>query len=246
MTTTARETTRMPGDLPLLATAFLTGLSGSGHCLGMCGGLVAALSLAATRRSGRLFHAGYHLGRLTTYATAGAMAGSLGSVLAQADAASGMMRLALVASDLFLVAVGLGSAGLLPWLSIASLDRLPFGAGIGRLAARLGRHSAALASVPLGALMGFLPCGFLYAVLLSAAQTAIPSTGAAVMLAFGLGTVPALAAFGWLSHLLGNRIKLHLLRLAGAGIAVMGGINFIRHARMLGWDFAAPLGFLCH
>ena len=91
---------------PIYSMAMATGFLGSGHCLGMCGGLISALSISIARRQQNfLFQALYHVGRIFTYSLIGAMVGWLGSVLAYANQFHGLMRMALVGSDCFIIVV---------------------------------------------------------------------------------------------------------------------------------------------
>ena len=97
----------------LIYMAFVTGLLGTGHCIGMCGGLVSALSLSdAGQKGGWLFHLLYNAGRIATYTFIGAVVGWLGSALAYTDQFKVVTRSLLVGSDIFIILVGLGTAGL--------------------------------------------------------------------------------------------------------------------------------------
>ena len=221
---------------PLIALGFTTGLLGAGHCIGMCGGLVGALSLSATgRRGGWSFHILYNAGRLVTYTLIGAMVGWLGSALAYTDRFHTITRTLLVASDLFIILVGFGTAGLFAGLSIARLDFPGPLRAMTKAVQRLRQLPPALAALPLGLLFGFLPCGYLYAVAITAAQSADVTTGALMLLAFGIGTVPALLLFGTATQWLGTRARLWMLRLAGLLVAGMGAVNLFRHLRLMGW-----------
>ena len=91
-----------------------------------------------------------------------------------------------------------------------------------------------LAALPIGLLMGFLPCGFLYAMAITAAQSADPVSGALVMLTFGVGSAPSLFLFGLAAHWLGTRSRLWMMRGAGVMVALMGGWNLFRHLQMMG------------
>ena len=221
---------------PLIYLGFTTGLLGAGHCIGMCGGLVGALSLSATGRPGGWsFHLLYNIGRIVTYTVIGALVGWLGSALAYTDRFREMTLALLLFSDLFIILVGLGTAGLFAGLNAASLDFPgPLRAMSGAVT-RLRRLPAGLAALPLGLLFGFLPCGYLYAVAISAAQSADPLLGAATMLAFGLGTAPALLLFGGAAQWLGTRARVWMLRVAGVAVAGMGVVNLVRHLQMTGW-----------
>jgi len=221
---------------PLIAMGFTTGLLGAGHCIGMCGGLVGALSLSATgRRGGWSFHLLYNAGRLVTYTLIGAMVGWLGSALAYTDRFHTITRTLLVASDLFIILLGFGTAGLFTGLNLARLDFPGPLRAMTKAVQRLRQLPPALAALPLGLLFGFLPCGYLYAVAITAAQSADVSTGALMLLAFGIGTVPALLLFGTATQWLGTRARLWMLRLAGLLVAGMGAVNLFRHLRLMGW-----------
>lgn len=221
---------------PLILMGFTTGLLGAGHCLGMCGGLIGALSLTATGRAGGWsFHLLYNAGRVCTYTLIGALVGWLGSALAYTDRFREATLALLVASDLFIILVGLGTAGLFSGLSVAHLN---FHGPLRTMTAavqRLRQLPPILSALPLGLLFGFLPCGYLYAVAITAAQSADPLLGAATLLAFGLGTAPALLLFGGTAQWFGTRARLWMLRGAGLLVAGMGVINLVRHLRLMGW-----------
>ena len=217
---------------PLITMAFVTGLLGSGHCIGMCGGLVAALSISgAGKQGGVLFHLFYNTGRITTYAAVGWLVGWLGSAFAYANTLAGVTRGLLLGSDLFVIVLGLGSAGLFSRLKF-NFMQLDFPGPVQKitiLVNRLKKLPPVLASLPLGLIMGFLPCGFLYAMVIAAGQSAAPVKGALIMLAFGLGTVPALLLFGSAAHWLTTGKKALMLRWAGIMVALMGTYNLYRH-----------------
>jgi sulfite exporter TauE/SafE len=221
---------------PLILMGFTTGLLGAGHCVGMCGPLIGALSLTATGRPGGWsFHLLYNVGRVATYTLIGACAGWLGSALAYTDRFSTVTHTLLIVSDLFIILVGLGTAGLLAGLNVSRLD---FPGPLRAMTAavqRLRQLPPALAALPLGLLFGFLPCGYFYAVAISAAQGAAPLLGAATLFAFGLGTLPALLLFGGTTQWLGNRSRVWMLRIAGLVVASMGAVNLFRHLSRMGW-----------
>ena len=220
----------------LIYMAFVTGLLGTGHCIGMCGGLVSALSLSeAGRQGGWFFHLLYNLGRISTYTFIGAVVGWLGSALAYTDRFKMVTRSLLIGSDVFVILVGLGTAGLFAWLNVSKLDfRGPMKA-MTLAVAGLRRLPPAISALPLGLLFGFIPCGYLYAVAITAAQSASVATGALMLFAFGLGTAPSLLLFGGAAHWLSGRARTWMLRIAGLVVAGMGVINLIKHMRMMGW-----------
>lgn len=231
---------------PLYSMALVTGFLGSGHCLGMCGGIVAALSLSAPgRQGGVLFHLLYNLGRLTTYTGIGLLVGWLGSLMAYTESFANFTRYLLLGSDLFIIVLGLGTAGALRRLNFMKLEFAAPARAMTGLITSLHRLPAGLAALPLGLLFGFLPCGFVYAMAITAAQTATPFTGGLVMLSFGLGTVPALFAFGSAAHWLGQKARTWMLRGAGLIVALMGLINLIRHLQAFGILPGGSSGCFC-
>jgi sulfite exporter TauE/SafE len=217
---------------PLITMAFLTGLLGSGHCIGMCGGLVAALSLSeAGKQGGIFFQLLYNTGRITTYTGIGWLVGWLGSAFAYANTLAGLTRALLIGSDLFVIVLGLGSAGIFTFLKI-NVMQLEFPGPIRKITgavAELKKLPPALSALPLGLIMGFLPCGFLYAMIIAAGQSAGSANGALMMLFFGLGTLPALFLFGSTAHWLTARMRSIMLRWAGIMVALMGTYNLYRH-----------------
>ena len=220
----------------LIYMAFVTGLLGTGHCIGMCGGLVSALSLSeAGRQGGWFFHLLYNLGRISTYTFIGAVVGWLGSALAYTDRFKMVTRSLLIGSDVFVILVGLGTAGLFAWLNVSKLDFPGPMKAMTLAVAGLRRLPPAIAALPLGLLFGFIPCGYLYAVAITAAQSASVATGALMLFAFGLGTAPSLLLFGGAAHWLSGRARTWMLRIAGLVLAGMGVINLIKHMRMMGW-----------
>jgi sulfite exporter TauE/SafE len=220
----------MSGPLPYMA--FLTGLLGSSHCIGMCGGLVAALSLSGTKKQGNIpFQLLYNAGRITTYTGVGLLVGWLGSAFAYANTMAGITRGLLIASDLIVIILGLGSAGLFGFLGL-NIMQLEFAGSIRgptALSVKLTRLPPALAAFPLGLVMGFLPCGFLYVMVIAAGQSAGAASGALTMFSFGLGTTPALFLFGTTAHWLSRKRRSLMLRWAGVLVALMGAYNLYRH-----------------
>ena len=220
----------------LIYMAFVTGLLGTGHCIGMCGGLVSALSLSeAGRQGGWFFHLLYNLGRISTYTFIGAVVGWLGSALAYTDRFKMVTRSLLIGSDVFVILVGLGTAGLFAWLNVSKLDFPGPMKAVTVAVVGLRRLPPAISALPLGLLFGFIPCGYLYAVAITAAQSASVATGALMLFAFGLGTAPSLLLFGGAAHWLSGRARTWMLRIAGLVVTGMGVINLIKHMRMMGW-----------
>jgi uncharacterized protein len=177
-----------------MGAAFLLGLAGSGHCLAMCGGVTAALGLATARdASGRPRPAlllGCQIGRIVSYSLAGLLfAGALGGVVAFLDVDS--VRKALRA----LAALALLFAALVAFGYLGNSGSR-FGHALWRQLAPLGRRFLPINSLPracaFGMLWGWMPCGFVYSVLLVATLQQSAVRGAMTMAVFGLGTLPGL------------------------------------------------------
>ncbi|MBJ6724117.1 sulfite exporter TauE/SafE family protein [Geomesophilobacter sediminis] len=203
--------------------AFSAGLAGGFHCIGMCGGIVAALSLSDPSRSfkARAFaQLSYNLGRITTYTGLGILCAYVGSALDLARIRSASTWI-FGGANVLVMTVGLSS--LFGWsvLNLSSLE----GHGVRVLAKPLGRllKSASPATAfPLGLVMGFLPCGLVYAPLIVATVSGSPLYGGAVMAALGAGTLPILFLFGTASGALSSRLRQGMFRLAGLAVFLMG------------------------
>ena len=202
----------------------------------MCGGLVGALSLSdAGQKGGWPFHLLYNTGRITTYTSIGGVVGWFGSALAYTDRFRLVTRSLMLGSDIFIILVGLGTAGLFTWLNASKLDFPGPMLFITNAVKGLRHLPPALAALPLGLMFGFLPCGYLYAVAITAAQSASVSTGAFMLLAFGVGTAPSLLLFGGATHWLSGQARAWMLRVAGLAVAIMGAINLFKHLHLMGW-----------
>ncbi|MBN7798046.1 sulfite exporter TauE/SafE family protein [Parahaliea mediterranea] len=193
---------------PTLFAAFSVGLAGAGHCLGMCGGIAAALGLGA---SGKGTVIAYHGGRLLSYTALGAAAGLATGIV---DTAAWTLFLRYLAGTL-LLAMGLYIADW--WRGLAWLERL---------GARLWRPVQGLASrwlpprrprdaVLLGLCWGLMPCGLIYSALALAATRQDPLASGLMMFSFGLGTLPAMLAGS-----LGARQLQSLLRRRGMKLLI--------------------------
>ncbi len=208
-------------EMPVaLFVAFVTGLLGSLHCAGMCGGIVGALTLRAPNGMPHSVPQllpcllSYNVGRIASYAVAGAVAGVLGAqalVMVSLDHAELLGRWI---SALFMIAMGLYVAG---WSYVlVKLERL--GARAWRLIEPVGRRYLPVKgprqALVVGLIWGWLPCGLVYAVLAWALVSGSAAKGAALMLAFGAGTLPMLLVMGVAAKWLGGMLRSTLFRRA--------------------------------
>jgi len=183
--------------LPLLAAAFGAGLLGSAHCLGMCGGISGLFAVGVTVASIKTqlpLAIAYNVGRVLSYAFLGVIVALIGSTAVSATPdLAGPVRLA---GGILIIVVGLQVA--FGWRLLAPVEKI--GAAIWN---RLVPHTKTLIpansvskATGLGLIWGWLPCGLVYSALLLAATTADTISGGLVMVAFGLGTMPAMIATG--------------------------------------------------
>jgi len=207
---------------PLLS-ALILGLLGGGHCLGMCGGLMGALTLAIPpeQRARRLrLLLAYNLGRILSYAAAGLLIGLAGWAVASSPAA----MLLRVLAGLLLIAMGLYLAGW--WSGLTRIEAV--GRHLWRhlqpVASRLMPVSSLPRALLLGAVWGWLPCGLVYSTLLWASSQGSPGESALLMLAFGLGTWPVLLATGMAAERLTALLRRRGVRIAGGLLVILFGI----------------------
>jgi sulfite exporter TauE/SafE len=186
-------------------SAFLLGLFSTVHCIGMCGGIIGALSLSLPveirNHKPRLFIfvTTYNIGRLLSYTLAGLISGAVGTgVLASTgfDQGHAILRYIGVA---MMVAIGIYLAGWLPQLAIIEKIGVP----LWQKLEPIGRKLLPVASLPkalaYGMIWGWLPCGLVYFVLIWALTAGDAFHGALMMLAFGLGTLPTLLTAGFMT-----------------------------------------------
>ncbi len=209
---------------PLLVSALILGLLGGGHCLGMCGGLMGALTLAIPKeqrsRRFRLLLA-YNLGRILSYATAGLLIGLAGWAVANSPAAMFMRVLA----GLLLICMGLYLGRLVerPYPYRKPRAR-PVAAYRSPLPPVCCRCPACPALYCWARRWGWLPCGLVYSTLLWAASQGNALDSALLMLAFGLGTWPVLLATGLAAERVTALLRKRSVRMAGGLLVIVFGI----------------------
>ena len=201
---------------------FLVGLLGGTHCVGMCGGIVGALTVNMPRgRPQWPLHLAYNLGRISSYALAGALLGAVGSAGLLLNDALPVQLALYVMANLMLIALGLYLIGVPQGLTFLERGGQKVWARIQPLTRRFLPATSVSRALPLGMLWGFLPCGMVYSVLSTALLTGSAPRGAALMLAFGLGTLPNLLLAGLLLKRFRDIAQARAVRLA-SGLLVLG------------------------
>lgn len=219
-----------PFDPAIWVTAFLAGLLGSGHCFGMCGGIagsIGALS-GASNRGLALPALQFNLGRLLGYALLGALAGGILGAAGEIMALKPLGRWLRGLTALMVLLIGLRF--LLDWRGLDLVEK--GGAGLWRrimpIAVRISQRHDWVGRLGLGICWGFLPCGLVYSVLVTAASTGNALAGAVTMAAFGVGTLPAMLGLTMaapaLSVFLGDR---GVRRIVGFSLVVLAAWMFI-------------------
>jgi sulfite exporter TauE/SafE len=204
----------------LALSAVLLALSGVAHCAAMCGGFVAATFTRLPGGSSRLAVLPMHAGRLASYAAAGALAGALGATPAIVLGSARFQAVLFSLGALVLVVTGLRIAGL-PTLRPGGGSLVePLWRKAASVARRAGAPDSFAKRLGLGVLWGWAPCALVYSALPLALVSGSPAAGAAIMLAFGAGTLPALLGAGWVAGRVGKLFPGKAARRA-AGLAIV-------------------------
>lgn len=213
----------MTESLMTLVVAFTAGLLGSVHCIGMCGGIMAALTMAIPpqakgKRFALIFT--YNIGRIISYSLAGLLFGLIGWSLDQTGFTSGLRYLA----GAMLIIMGLYLAGW--WSGLTYTERL--GSLLWKRLQPIASKFLPVTSIPqalgLGFLWGWLPCGLVYGALPLSASQGNASLGALTMLFFGLGTWPTLIISGIAAQSLNKFLQQKKVRMTSGILIILFGI----------------------
>lgn len=231
-------------QLTPLITALMVGWLGGIHCLGMCGGVVNALSFGLSPRIQQSwwqtqgFQLGYNLGRISAYALAGALMGALGQVLGGVDAFLPYQWLLMLLAGIMMLLLGLYIGG---WsASIVVVERLGqvWWQWIQPLAKRAKPVDTWYQAWWYGFLWGWLPCGLVYSALIMALATGSALGGGLLMFAFGLGTLPNLMLMGSFAFFFARlRHNRRVQQLAGVSIVAFSLVEFY-----YAWSFYGQIG----
>lgn len=231
------------------------GLVSGVHCVGMCGGIVAAFSSQpgivrvvrgpdappGAPRLGLL--ALFNAGRIGAYTLAGAIAGSIGSAGAYVAGAVDLQTVLFLCANLMLVLIGLYLAGLSPALARVEKLGVPLWRRIQPLAARFLPADTPARAFVAGSLWGWLPCGLVYGMLATAVAAGSAEGGALAMLAFGFGTLPNLMLAGVALSRMHKFATRPLVRQLAGGLVLSFGLLGLARAADLGE--AIRRGLIC-
>ena len=216
-----------PSDFYLV---LVFGFVSSLHCVQMCGPIVLTYSVAANtdarRRSLLGLHLAYNSGRTLTYMLLGALAGLAGGTMGFVGHLAGFENTAAIIAGVAMIIAGLTLFGLTPglrgWRGFALPSKLL------RPAGKLISSQSAGSKFALGLLMGFLPCGLVYAALMKAVGAATPLGGALTLLAFGMGTSVALVVVGLGSSASTRKLALWGTTVSAITVMLMGALLIAR------------------
>lgn len=215
-------------SIPIFFAVLSASLVGSAHCVGMCGPFAVMVMKEGDSKSRRTLSMGwYHLGRAFTYALIGGAAGLAGAWLNLGTSFLGWQQTAA-----WLTGVGMIAFGIFALLRLARLGSVHFQTpAMLQKMARTGFRKAnqlpaAIRPAAIGTVTGFLPCGWLYAFVLLAIGTSSPVKGSIVMMAFWLGTVPALSVIGLGFSRLSESWK-NALPFCTAALMILAGISTV-------------------
>lgn len=213
-----------------LSTGFLIGF---GHCIGMCGPIVVSLSLSLKKKRTFLPHLLYNSGRIITYAILGGIMGITGSFTIVVSNISSIQKGVMIVAGFMIIIMGLAMSGLIPFGRIFGNYDNPKSM-ITKGFQKLSGSDAIIAYLPLGLLLGLLPCGPVYTALISAARAGMEVKnpldglflGAGLMMVFGLGTIPALLLIAKFADLRWLKSR-EIIYKIGSILMVVVGIFFV-------------------
>jgi hypothetical protein len=200
------------------ALAFMTGLLGSGHCLGMCGGLVSAFFMKV-RRGGAPAYLAYHGARLSIYALVGLVAAALGAVLVASGGIGLAQGVLQIVAGLVVILLGLDLMGVSPIRNTVGFAPL---AWLRKQFVGATQKGPIVGAAIGGAINGMMPCSMTMAMAVQATTAASVPEGMLLMLAFGAGTLPSMLSATVLFGKLGPRLRGWLLKIAALFVVALG------------------------
>ncbi|NKF51465.1 sulfite exporter TauE/SafE family protein [Shewanella sp. WXL01] len=214
--------------------AFMVGLMGAAHCFGMCGGLVGAFStsIANSNQGNYLarqlgFLVSYNLGRIISYTLAGMLVGGGAAALSQLFAIDNYLVFLRLFAGIMMIATGLFISQL--WMGITHIEKMGqviwrFLNPIAKKLLPIRHQGQALVA---GLIWGWLPCGLVYSTLTWSIASGSMLQGGLIMLAFGLGTLPALLSAGVAAKQLAQWVQHKAVRLISGLLIIAFGMQTI-------------------
>ncbi len=204
---------------------FALGLVSSLHCVSMCGPIVLSYSLPLGSKPFReqiLAHLFYNGGRILTYAALGAIAGLAGGTVGFVGQLAGFENVAAIVAGVLMVVAGVLMLDLLPSKRLQKFNPLLYTSRFLRPLSKLFSSASVGSKFSLGMMLGFLPCGLIYAALLKSLATGTALAGAMTMAAFGLGTAASLLGIGIFSSAFSVKLSRWGSKLAAVSVLVLG------------------------
>ncbi len=207
--------------------------SGFGHCVGMCGGFVVSYSLKLSANTGlpanriQLLtpHLLYNFGRMLTYVFLGGIFGLLGGTFAFAVTAFNLQSLLQIFAGLVMIYMGMDLLHLLPKFRLKIFRSMnPFRRLVQGMMEQLNRSNV----FALGIILGFLPCGVVYAAGAKAASTGNVLSGMLTMMTFALGTFPAMILMGVGASWITGKFKRTVFQLSAVLVILLGGLTLYK------------------
>ncbi len=219
---------------PLYFVFFATGFFvGFGHCIGMCGPIVVSITLNLKTKRVLPSNLFYHVGRITTYVVLGGIMGATGAFTRVTAGIAGLQKGVMIFAGLMIVFMGTAMSG---WFSLGRIfgDHYRSESAITRGYQKLTGLKSTAAYLPIGMLLGLLPCGPVYTALIAAARAGMESqnsvkgilSGMGLMAAFGSGTIPALLLLVRLSSIAGLKSREIIYKIASV-LMIAVGIYFV-------------------
>jgi sulfite exporter TauE/SafE len=206
---------------------------GAAHCFGMCGGLIGAFSANIPNKPGNqlahqlTFLVNYNLGRVLSYTLAGALLGGGTAALGQMFSADEYLIYLRFFAGIMMIVTGLYIAQL--WFGVVYIEKI--GKGLWHLLQPLTQKVLPIThpvqALIAGMIWGWLPCGLVYSTLTWSVASGSAIQGGLIMLAFGLGTMPALLMAGLAAKKLATWVQKKAVRLISGLLLVVFGLQTI-------------------
>ena len=220
-------------ELDLVGVFIIGFVGGFGHCIGMCGGFVLSYTLKVNENDfieqpnwwQRLSpHLLYSTGRIISYMIIGNILGLLGTAI-DSMVALRVQGFLEIFAGIIMILMGLELAGLLPNMKPNSFPGVnPFKKLVTNLFTKVKRDNI----IGLGFVLGFIPCGLVYAAGAKAIASSSFIGGMLIMLAFGIGTVPAMVLTGLVSGKIPRKIQSRIYRVAAFLVIILGALTIMR------------------